>query len=320
MKKFVMSVFIGGAAVLAPSVGRACACGCGIFDVGANSMLPQDAGGMAFIQYDFSDQDHNWSGTSRASADDNDDKEIQTHFFNFGGQYMFNRSWGVQMQVPYDQRYFKTTGGPTGDQIVSMNWSGLGDIRIEGLYTGFSENISSGLTFGVKLPTGSFTHEDAYGDIDRDSELGTGSTDLLLGGFYRRNLTRGNNWTWFSQAQLDVPVLTQDQYRPGIEVNAATGVYYKGWMFHSLQITPMVQVIASERTSDSGNYAAGGIYDDPDSGRASGYQRILISPGVEFDYHRVSVYADVEVPVFQDVVGNQLVSSWMLKVNLTYHF
>ena len=75
-----------------------------------------------------------------------------------------------------------------------------GDIRLEGIYTGFSDDMSSGLTFGVKLPTGDDSHNDAYGDIDRDSEIGTGSTDVLLGGFHRHRLTRDGSFTWFAQA------------------------------------------------------------------------------------------------------------------------
>ena len=101
-------------------------------------------------------------------------------------QYMFDRSWGSQVEVPYDDRYFKTTGGASGSDIVALNWASLGDIRVEGIYTGFSPDMSTGINFGFKLPTGDYTHNDAFGDIDRDSELGTGSTDILLGGFPSR--------------------------------------------------------------------------------------------------------------------------------------
>jgi hypothetical protein len=34
----------------------------------------------------------------------------------------------------------------------------------------------------------------------------------------------------------------------------------------------------------------------------------------------MSLYADVEVPVFQDVRGNQLTASALFKVILSYHF
>jgi len=41
-------------------------------------MFPSGQGGMAFLQYDYQDQNHNWSGTSQAPAANNDDKEIRT--------------------------------------------------------------------------------------------------------------------------------------------------------------------------------------------------------------------------------------------------
>ena len=299
------------AVVLTPSVGWACACGCGVFDVGTSSMFPEGQGGMVFLDYDYQDQNHNWHGTSSAPDANNDDKEIRTHFVTLGLQYMFDRSWGIQVQVPYDERYFKTTGGASGNDIVAQNWASLGDIRVEGIYTGFSEDLSSGVTFGFKLPTGSYTHNDAFGDIDRDSELGTGSTDILLGGFHRQELRSLDGFTWFAQAELDLPVATREEYRPGIELDAAAGIYYRGWSLGRMRISPVAQVIGSERTSDGGANA-----NTPNSG----YQRILLSPGVEFDVHPVSVYADVEVPVFQDFRGNQVVAPWLLKVVMSYHF
>ncbi|MGD0812727.1 MAG: hypothetical protein ABSA83_03915 [Verrucomicrobiota bacterium] len=327
MKKFAMFAFIGGVAVLAPGVARGCACGCGVFDVGTSSMFPHGAGGMVFVNYDFQDQDQNWSNTGPAPAQDNGDRQIRTDFTTYGLQYMFNRSWGVQAEIPYDFRDFKTLGGPTGNQVVSLKWSSLGDVRLEGIYTGFSDDMSGGLTFGVKLPTGNYSHNDDYGDIDRDSEIGTGSTDVLLGGFHRHRLTSDGSFTWFAQALLDVPVLTQAQYRPGVELDAAAGIYYRGWTFHGVTITPLAQVLGSIRTSDSGNYSSGGIYDvndnppnDPVGGRSSGYQRVLLSPGIEFSIHRVSVYADVELPVFQDFVGNQLVAPFLFKMYVSYMF
>ncbi len=242
----------------------------------------------------------------------NGDKEIRTHFVTAGLQYMFDRSWGLQVEVPYDDRYFKTTGGASGNDIVSLDWASLGDIRVEGIYTGFSPDMSTGINFGFKLPTGDYTHNDAYGDIDRDSELGTGSTDILLGGYHQGNLPGDIGLTWFAQALLDQPIVTRNQYAPGTELDAAAGLYPKGWMIHNAHITPLAQVIASERTSDHGAESAHPV--------ASGYQRILVSPGFEVDVHPISFYADVEVPVFMDFRGDQLVARWLLKAYVAYHF
>jgi hypothetical protein len=327
MKKFAAFVLMAGAVVLAPGAARGCACGCGIFDVGTSSMFPHGAGGMIFVNFDFQDQTQNWANTGPAPIENNGDRQIRTDFTTYGLQYMFNRSWGIQAEVPYTFRDFKTLGGPTGGQVVSLKWSSLGDIRLEGIYTGFSDDMSSGLTFGVKMPTGNYSHEDAYNDIDRDTEIGTGSTDVLLGAFHQHRLTPDGSLTWFAQGLLDVPALIQDQYRPGVELDSAAGIYYKGWSIHGLTITPLLQVLASVRTSDSGNYASGGIYDfngnppdHPVGGRMSGYQRVLLSPGIELHIRKVSVYADVEAPVVQDFVGNQLVAPWLFKFYISYMF
>jgi hypothetical protein len=56
------------AVVLAPGAALGCACGCGVFDVATSSMFPQGPGGMAFLDGDFSDQKHNWHGTSDAPS------------------------------------------------------------------------------------------------------------------------------------------------------------------------------------------------------------------------------------------------------------
>jgi hypothetical protein len=306
------------AMILLPHIARACACGCGVFDVGTSSMLPKGAGGMVYLEYDYQSQSINWSGSSRAPAADNGDRAIRTDFITAGFQYIFNRSWGVEVQIPYDYRHFTTTGGASGSDIVTNNWGTLGDIRITGIYTGFSPDLSTGLTFGVKLPTGSYSHNDAYGDIDRDSELGTGSTDLLMGGFHRGQLSKG--FTWYVQTLADLPVLIQEGYRPGFEIDSAAGIYYEGWRVGRVKITPVAQVIFSERMKDQGPNATGGIYDDPEDGVSSGYQRLLLSPGIEFDMHPFSLYIDVELPVYDHVTGNQLYAPELVKMVLSYHF
>ena len=302
------------AGMLAPGVVHACACGCGAFDVATSSMLPNGTGGMAWLQYDYQDQNHNWNGTSQGLEANNGDREIETHFITAGLQYMFNNNWGLQLEVPFDYRTFKTVTANSSvppNTVTTLNWGALGDIRLEGIYTGFFADQSAGVTFGLKLPTGDWTYNNTYGDVDRDSEIGTGSTDILLGGFYRGNLDRDQKWDWFAQGLLDVPVLTQAEYRPGVELDTAAGIDYKGFSLGRARISPLAQVIFSERTGDIG-YAA-----NPAN---SGYQRILLSPGIEFHIHPVMIYADAEFPVYQNFTGNQLAAPVMFKVSVSYMF
>lgn len=296
------------AAMMAEESVRACACGCGVFDVGTSSMLPSGQGGMAWVQYAFQDQNRNWSGTSQAPAAGNDDKDIATSFVTVGVQYMISRSWGVQVEFPYDARYFKTTDD--SGNIVSRAWSGLGDLRVEGIYTGFSEDLSSGVVFGLKLPTGRFNYDADV--VDRDSQLGSGSTDALIGGFHRGHLSAEHQLDWFGQLLLDVPMFIQDGYRPGLELDTALGLNYNGLWIGRVGIVPIAQVIFSERTSDSGPNSASPV--------ASGYQRLMLAPGVEIHAHPFRFYADIELPVYQNFTGNQLAASILVKAGFSVMF
>src|SRR6185312_3031598 len=83
------------AVLLSPNLALACACGCGVFDVGTGTMMPTDTGGTVWFEYDFMNQATNWHNSSEAPKADNPDKVLRSNFFQVGGEYMFNRSWGV---------------------------------------------------------------------------------------------------------------------------------------------------------------------------------------------------------------------------------
>lgn len=292
--------------LLAPTTSWACACGCGLFDVGTSGMFPTSSGGMAFVEYDYLDQSQNRSGATSAPAGDNGDKEIRTTFLNVGAKYMFDREWGFQFEVPYWSRYFNTTDDSGG--LAAFNHGALGDARINGVYTGFSEDMSTGLTFGLKLPTGDTT----YAGFDPDTEIGSGSTDLLLGAYHIFKITADGIWNGFAHINLDQPILSKPGYLPGNEVDAALGVYHGGWtLFGGLRVSPIVDALFAFRGADSGYMA------DPVD---SGYRRLLVSPGVEADMRTVRVFADLEVPVYQYFNGNQLAAPIAYKLTAMYMF
>lgn len=296
------------AIALSLTAGRvfACACGCGVFSVGTSSLMPNAAGGTAYLEYDYMNQDRNWNGTSSAPLTDNDDKDIRSAFYTAGLQYMFDRDWGIHISVPYTRRSFTTTLDTGG--IGTFDHGALGDIRVVGVYSGFSDDMSSGLTFGLKLANGDYT----YSGFDRDTAIGTGTTNLLLGGYHEGTLNVINTWSWFVQGQLDRAFNTRDGYRPGNELDAAGGVYYTGWTVGARgTLVPVLQVLVSERWRDSG------INSNSDN---SGYQRILAAPGLEYDAGKFRLYADIEFPLYQDVNGNQLVPSRLYKLIISYSF
>jgi hypothetical protein len=333
---------------LIPAEALACACGCSTFEAGSSVLLPKSSdqqpgedaqgakehehgGGSVYIEWDYSDQNQNWSGSSKAPAANNGDKHIGTDWYVAGLNYMINRDWGFAVRVPYASRSFLTDlnfpeapGQPT--DIEKYHSNAVGDIQLTGMYTGFADDMSKGIIFGVKLPTGRYTEP----GFDRDTQIGTGSTDLILGGFWRGMITGDNAWQYFSQFKYMQPVLTSKawdgdaqanlNYRPGASVDAAAGIIYNN-LYHVGpfdKIAPLLQLIYSHHERDSGAAA------DPDK---TGYDRIFISPGIDFtkviddpNNNTMKLYGDIEIPVYQRVNGNQLVAPLVSKIILAYTF
>jgi hypothetical protein len=324
---------------LTTTAARACACGCSVFDVGGG-LLPQenDHGGRIFTEWWHSGQTQNWIGSSKAPASANLDKRLVTDWYTVGFEYMFNREWGVMARLPYVNRNLTTdTGSPGG--IQTFNSHDFGDLEVMGIYTGFFADMSTGVIFGLKLPTGVYN---APG-LDRDNQIGTGSTDLILGGFHRGMLSGDNAWQYFSQIRYQQPFLYRSAadpqgffdgnlgvvqvYKPAYQVDGAAGIVYNN-LYNVLgldKITPLLQLIASHRDHDHGDGA------DPFN---SGFDRLMISPGVEFtkvldeaNNRVLKFYVDVEIPIYYRTnaannAGNegQLIAPYLLKMVTSYNF
>ena len=286
----------------------ACACGCGVFDAGTLWNFPTQPGGMFYTQYAFTSQSQNWSNLGPSAAANNSDKLIQTSWLTYGLQYFFNQNWGFEVQVPTANRLYSSANAE-GTGINNSQWYTLGDMRLMGYYTGLFKDMNTGLQLGLKLPTGQWNNN--LNVIDRDVQVGTGSTDLLLGYYTHHHFTPGSNFNWFAQSIFDLPMVTQGGYRPGVELDSALGVYVDGIHIRKVQIQPIAQMLISNRASDSGPNS---------SPQNTGYQRVLLSPGFQIDIHPIRIYADAELPVIQSVVGQQLISQCMVKVNVSYMF
>ena len=295
------------AAALIPAASYGCACGCGVFDVGTGAMFPDGAGATVFAEVDFMDQNRNWSGTSAAPAANNEDLGIRTAFYTVGAQYMFNRSWGVSIDVPYWSRKFTTTDPDSGNP-VTFDHAAVGDVRIRAQYAGFSHDMSTGVSLGVKLPSG----DSSYVNFDPDTQIGTGSTDLLVGAYHLGKIRDDGSWNYYVRAMLDQPVVSKAVYRPGNELIGVAGAYYHGWTFGSgVRVVPIAQLTAAVRGHD------GGTMGHPQD---TGYTRLIAAPGLEVTYDRFRAYTEVGFAVHNNMSGNQLVARQMYKLSISYSF
>jgi hypothetical protein len=314
-----------------PGVAAACACGCGVFDIGDGTFMPGDApsGFTAWFRYAYMDQNQNWEGASKAPASDNQDKEILTNFFTLGGQYRINRQWTAMAELPIYDRDFITTDdgtvyGPNGS-VYKAHINALGDLQLTAMYTGLASDMSTGLSLGVKVPTGDW--KGPVGPLgghafDRDSLPGTGSTDLMLGVYHVGKITGDSKLSYFVQGRYQFAVATQQGYRPGNEFDSAAGVTYDLGAFGSItKVAPVLQLLNSFRDRDSEIQAD--TYN-------SGYERLLIAPGVEVKIDKVRLYADVALPIHQHTnaapnlaiegTSGQLVAPALFKVQVAYSF
>ena len=313
----------------------ACGCGCSIFDVGAQdfdflSGAPKQSSGLTvWFRYNFSDQNQNFEGSHRALASDNSDKEIRTNFYTLGAQYNLNKDWSIMGELPLFDRTFISTddgtiAGPAGS-LYKAHLDSLGDAKLMGVYHGFSSDLSNGLVFGLKLPTGnSYGPTGALGgaEFDRDSLPGTGSTDFILGGYHFGTITSDKRLGYFLQANYQVAFLTRDNYRPGNELTAAAGLSYSLTTGdHAVHLTPVLQLLGQYRAHDTGLNA---------DYLNSGYTRLYLAPGAEVRIDKFHIYADVEFPLYQNLnsasspaiegTAGQLAAPVLFKLQTSYDF
>ncbi len=318
---------------LAPGQALACACGCGIFNAGPTSLMPtdSDSGYSVWFRYSYMNQDHNWEGSAKAPNSDNGDKHIETNFYTIGGEDMINRDWTVMAELPVFNRQLTTTdangniAGPAGT-VYNAKMTALGDAKIMGVYTGISPDMSNGLSFGVKLPTGNYagpTGPLGGPQFDPDSLPGTGSTDLMFGGYHVGGLNADGSLSYYVQATYQFAVWTLDRYyRPGNEIDGSAGLIYNFGSFGRIsKVAPVLSLLTSVRNHDNGANS------DPLN---SGYQRLMIAPGIEMAIDKVNLYADIEIPIYQytnsaqniglEGTSGQLVAPFAVKVQLGYSF
>ena len=262
------------------------------------------------------------------------DKRVNTQWYNVGFEYSFNRDWGVMVRAPVVNRSLTTeTDDPFPGAVQTFHAMDIGDIEVMGMYTGFFNDMSTGAIFGLKLPTGPYTDP----GFDRDTDIGSGSTDLILGAFHRGLITGDNAWQYFGQATWRQPFLYRaaidpdtgisELYKPGLQVDGAAGILYNNW-YNVLgfdKITPLGQVIVSHRNRDGGPAA------DPLN---SGFDRVMLSPGIEFtkvldeaNNRVLKTYFDVEVPIYYrtNAANNagtegQLIAPYLIKIVASYNF
>lgn len=322
------------AASLPSSAVFACAsCGCSINSDWSAQGLSSASGWSMDLRYDILNQNKLRAGTHSISATDaaastntatGDPAEVEqytnNHYLTATLDYSNGDTWGVSLSLPYINRTHSTLGvgsdGATFDPAngaYTSSASGLGDVRVIGRYFGLTEMRNFGLQFGLKLPTGKknqFANDGSGIAVDPGLQLGTGTTDLILGAYYFDRLS--DNWGYFTQgtfqAALNHSTMDAGSYKPGNNLNFSIGARYTGFS----AFTPTVQLNARYARRDSGEAA---------DTFATGGKLVYLTVGAIVPVtDRISPYVNVQVPVYQNVNGIQLTPKYIASVGVKVAF
>lgn len=285
------------------------------------------------LQYTWAKANRLRAGSTRIGADapstsgeELEDKRTINQVITTDLAYAINPRWNIAVGIPLilrDHRHTldSTIGTPVKQQA---KFSQLGDIRVVGKYRldSGSPFSGSGIRFGLKLPTGDINKTMSPNDpvdpatpykLERSSQPGTGSTDLILGAYYYGGAP-GSAWNWFISGETQAPIATRDEYRPGKMLILNLG------MSHTLsdKTSALLQLNAQYHGRDSGANA------NP----ASGGYSINLSPGLSVAVApQTRLHGFLQVALRQyantdpDIPGSgQLTAPWSLAWGLTHHF
>jgi hypothetical protein len=296
-------------AALFPALAHA-SCGAAFCTVNTNwtTQGALAAPGSAFdVHYEYLDQDQPMSGGDKVAVGQipHHHDEVATVNRNLVATYSrgFGNGWGVTVSAPVGDRDHRHVHNHDGEQIgETWSFTELGDVRVVGRYQlaaggDLLNPTDSGVTFGLKLPTGRFTVANDDGErAERSLQPGTGTTDLVLGAYHhqRRN---ASDAAWFVQTQYQHALDSRDGYKPGAQFSADAGVR-KGF---GPRFGALVQLNFVHKRADSGSAA------EPAD---SGGRYLFLSPGLSYAVNsRLQVYGFVQQPLVRHVNGVQLTAN-----------
>ena len=315
-----LTIILFGAAALiasAPQASACSACGCTLNSDWASQGLAASGGWRFDLRDDYFDQDQLRSGTdavSRSSLTLPNDDEIQQYTVNrnvtASVDYSPNKDWGVNVTLPWFDRSHATIAA--GDTEVSTSHdSGIGDVRIVARYSGLDAQRTTGFMFGIKLPTGNADDRFETGPqqgqiVDRGLQLGTGTTDVIVGAYHFGAFNQ--DWSYFGQITAQQALNSNDGFKPGFGVNANAGIRYN----LSETFVPQLQINARVEKREQGVNA------DVEN---SGATLLYLSPGLTWNPTRkISVFAFLQAPMYQRVNGLQLEATRFVSVGMHFHF
>src|SRR5712691_2542527 len=246
--------------------------------------------------------------------------------------YAVTNNWQLSLAVPWISRsheHFTALDGEStanGSVLESWKLNGIGDVALQSRYRLFASGRATAgglwLITGLKLPTGSYDQSNARGHLAEITlQPGSGTTDGIIGLSWQSGFNRPTGLSgplghfavipFFASATYQARTGDVDGYRLGNELQVSSGTAYP----ISDSVVALLQLNGRVREKD--RIVSGPPSEDTDF---TGGKYIYASPGIRFDIRGVSVYAIVQLPLYQRVNELQLTSRANVMVGLQHRF
>ncbi len=268
-------------------------------------ILPQFNSHMAGLRYQY----RSFVTNHPASLLENHGPERSEEYFHTAelwGRAQLSKRWQVFFFAPY--HVFRQSGFGT-------NVSGIGDLQLAASYILLNTADSVRplkqtllIGGGIKAPTGRYQQLQDNERLNPNLQAGTGSWDFQLNASYT---LRYGKVGFNSEATLRLNTANANAYRFGNRINAAAKVFYwqQGRRLGWLPYAGCTVELAGVDTDGAGERLS-----------LTGGQLWLGEAGVDLYYHRFSIGAAIQVPVFQDLAGGLVDSGNRISARLSVFF
>lgn len=270
------------------------------------------------VRYENIRQDQPRTGTRKIAVGEipHHHDEVRTLNQNLVATYSHTwaSGWGISATLPFVDRDHLHIHNHHGAKIPEQwKFRELGDVRITGRYQRSLEGPdatprTAGVFLGLKLPTGRTNIANDDGDIaERSLQPGSGTTDLIAGAIFHQQIA-ASGAAWFAQVQLQQPLNTHDNFRPGAQLGVDVGYAHP----FTERLSGLVQLNAQVKRRDRGSEA------EPAD---SGGRFLFLSPGLSYKVGEMfRVYGYYQQPLSQNVNGVQLTARRAVVVGVSTRF
>lgn len=301
-KKFIITALLLNS-MLSSYACDICGCGTGNYYIG---LLPQFNQKFIGVRYQYK-----YFNSTMKEMPEHFSKDY-FHTTEVWGGFNIGKKWQVLAILPYHIIHMKTNEGV-------MNHSGLGDAALMMNYKLFdlaSTSASKKLITqqlwiggGIKLPTGKFNADVMDEEVIAlaNSQSGTGSTDFMLNVSHNLRISKfGLN----TNLNYKINGANSDKYKYGNRFSASSFAFY-AINKNKTVISPNIGLMyehSSYNTLDKSNV------------QETNGHLIAASAGVEFGFNKISVGANLQLPVAQEFASGQTRLGSRAMLHVSYSF